>query len=50
MCLSLIERRHDKLFDVYDKLNELITEVEKLGYKEVDEGLWHHSGRPLRMD
>ncbi|RLN42592.1 pentatricopeptide repeat-containing protein [Panicum miliaceum] len=39
------ERRHQQLLEIYDKLNELIQEVEKLGYKEVDEGLWHHSER-----
>lgn len=39
------EWRHEQLLDIYDKLNELIKEVEKLGYKEADEGLWHHSER-----
>ncbi|KAF8780067.1 hypothetical protein HU200_001718 [Digitaria exilis] len=39
------ERRHEQLPEIYDKLNELIQEVGKLGYKEADEGLWHHSER-----
>jgi pentatricopeptide repeat protein len=39
------ERRHEQLLEIYDKLNELIQEVEKLGYKEADEGFWHHSER-----
>ncbi|KAL5219506.1 hypothetical protein ABZP36_020190 [Zizania latifolia] len=32
------ERRHEQMLDIYDKLNDLIKEVEKLGYKEVDKG------------
>ncbi|PWZ57010.1 Pentatricopeptide repeat-containing protein [Zea mays] len=39
------ERRHEQLLEIYDKLHELIQEVEKLGYKEADERLWHHSER-----
>lgn len=39
------DKRHEQLLDIYEKLDELIKEVEKLGYKEVDEGLWHHSER-----
>ncbi|XP_062216823.1 pentatricopeptide repeat-containing protein At2g03880, mitochondrial-like [Phragmites australis] len=39
------ERRHEQLLEIYGKLNELIQEVEKLGYKEGDEGFWHHSER-----
>ncbi|KAF8688069.1 hypothetical protein HU200_042436 [Digitaria exilis] len=39
------ERRHEQLPEIYDKLNELIQEVGKLGYKEADEALWHHSER-----
>ncbi|KAL6907670.1 hypothetical protein ACP4OV_002709 [Aristida adscensionis] len=39
------ERRHEQLLEIYGKLNELILEVERLGYKEADEGLWHHSER-----
>jgi pentatricopeptide repeat protein len=39
------ERRHEQLLEIYDKLNELIHEVGKLGYKEADEGFWHHSER-----
>jgi len=39
------ERRHQQLLEIYDKLDELIQKVEKLGYKEVDEGLWLHSER-----
>uniref|UniRef100_K4AJ52 DYW domain-containing protein n=1 Tax=Setaria italica TaxID=4555 RepID=K4AJ52_SETIT len=39
------EKRHEQLLEIYDKLNELIQEVEKLGYKEAGEGSWHHSER-----
>ncbi|PWZ46201.1 Pentatricopeptide repeat-containing protein [Zea mays] len=39
------ERRHEQLLEIYDKLTELILEVEKLGYKETDEGFGHHSER-----
>jgi pentatricopeptide repeat protein len=39
------ERRHEQLPEIYNKLNELIQEVEKLGYKEGDEGFCHHSER-----
>ncbi|CAL4920685.1 unnamed protein product [Urochloa decumbens] len=39
------ERRHKQLLEIYDKLNELLQEVEKLGYKEADEGSWYHSER-----
>ncbi|XP_062209832.1 pentatricopeptide repeat-containing protein At2g03880, mitochondrial-like [Phragmites australis] len=39
------ERRHEQLLEIYNKLNELILEVAKLGYKEADEGFWHHSER-----
>ncbi|KAG0552862.1 hypothetical protein BDA96_01G544500 [Sorghum bicolor] len=39
------ERRHEQLLEIYDKLNELVQKVEKLGYKEADEGFWHHSER-----
>ncbi|KAL5210525.1 hypothetical protein ABZP36_006148 [Zizania latifolia] len=39
------ERRHEQLLDIYDNLNDLIKEVEKLGYKESEKGLQHHSER-----
>uniref|UniRef100_A0A0E0MLT2 DYW domain-containing protein n=1 Tax=Oryza punctata TaxID=4537 RepID=A0A0E0MLT2_ORYPU len=39
------ERRHEQLLDIYDKLDDLVKEVEKLGYKEADKGLQHHSER-----
>lgn len=38
-------KRHEQLPEIYDKLNELIREVEKLGYREANEGFWHHSER-----
>ncbi|GJN09134.1 hypothetical protein PR202_ga27113 [Eleusine coracana subsp. coracana] len=39
------ERRHEQLSEIYNKMNELIREVEKLGYRETNEGFWHHSER-----
>ncbi|GJN30253.1 hypothetical protein PR202_gb18544 [Eleusine coracana subsp. coracana] len=39
------ERRHEQISEIDNKLNELIREVEKLGYRETNEGFWHHSER-----
>lgn len=39
------DRRREQLPEIYNKLNELIREVEKLGSRETNEGFWHHSER-----
>ncbi|WOL00173.1 pentatricopeptide repeat-containing protein [Canna indica] len=39
------DRRHKRMADICAKLKELMEEVGKLGYKEMDEGLQYHSER-----
>ncbi|KAG6531341.1 pentatricopeptide repeat-containing protein At3g24000, mitochondrial-like [Zingiber officinale] len=39
------DRKHERMADIYAKITELMEEVGKLGYNEMDERLWYHSER-----